>query len=137
MLEMAQHTALLSVYDKSNLLDLARVSKRVEFAFWVRGTAKQIREAGIEISDVSDITKAPEMLGGRVKTLHPAVHGGILARTIPSDQADLTAQSISPISIVVCNLYPFEATIAKPDCTLANAVEEIDIGGVTLLRAAA
>ncbi|CCO30838.1 phosphoribosylaminoimidazolecarboxamide formyltransferase / IMP cyclohydrolase [Rhizoctonia solani AG-1 IB] len=77
------------------------------------------------------------MLGGRVKTLHPAVHGGILARSIPSDQADLAAQSISPISIVVCNLYPFEATIAKSDCTLANAVEEIDIGGVTLLRAAA
>ncbi|QRV88967.1 phosphoribosylaminoimidazolecarboxamide formyltransferase / IMP cyclohydrolase [Ceratobasidium sp. AG-Ba] len=87
--------------------------------------------------DVSDITKAPEMLGGRVKTLHPAVHGGILARSIPSDQADLQAQSISPISIVVCNLYPFAATISKPDCTLANAVEEIDIGGVTLLRAAA
>lgn len=96
------------------------------------------------------------MLGGRVKTLHPAVHGGeslfsfprtlcsfctilegILARSIPSDEADLKAQSISPISIVVCNLYPFTSTIAKPDCTLADAVEEIDIGGVTLLRAAA
>ena len=103
--------------------------------------------------DVSDITKAPEMLGGRVKTLHPAVHGGtsrkvlrghftykhlgILARSIPSDEADLKAQSISPISIVVCNLYPFTSTIAKPNCTLADAVEEIDIGGVTLLRAAA
>ena len=95
------------------------------------------------------------MLGGRVKTLHPAVHGGgcyyarmkknrqskcflgILARSIPSDEADLNAQSISPISIVVCNLYPFTSTIAKPNCTLADAVEEIDIGGVTLLRAAA
>ncbi|KAF8738707.1 AICARFT/IMPCHase bienzyme, partial [Rhizoctonia solani] len=135
---MAQHTALLSVYDKSNLLDLARGLKESGVRLLGSGgTAKQIREAGIEISDVSDITKAPEMLGGRVKTLHPAVHGGILARSIPSDQADLTAQSISPISIVVCNLYPFEATIAKPDCTLVNAVEEIDIGGVTLLRAAA
>ncbi|EIW58347.1 bifunctional purine biosynthesis protein ade10 [Trametes versicolor FP-101664 SS1] len=77
------------------------------------------------------------MLGGRVKTLHPAVHGGILARSIPSDEADLKAQDISPISIVVCNLYPFTETIAKPSCTLADAVEEIDIGGVTLLRAAA
>ncbi|GJJ11451.1 Bifunctional purine biosynthesis protein ade10 [Clathrus columnatus] len=87
--------------------------------------------------DVSDITKAPEMLGGRVKTLHPAVHGGILARNIPSDQADLKSQGISPISIVVCNLYPFEDTIAKPSSTLPEAIEEIDIGGVTLLRAAA
>lgn len=77
------------------------------------------------------------MLGGRVKTLHPAVHGGILARDIPSDKSDLEAQSISPISIVVCNLYPFTETIAKPNCTLPDAVEEIDIGGVTLLRAAA
>jgi phosphoribosylaminoimidazolecarboxamide formyltransferase/IMP cyclohydrolase len=104
--------------------------------------------------DVSDITKAPEMLGGRVKTLHPAVHGGqlarcctaecgahdapgILARTIQSDEDDLKAQGIAPISIVVCNLYPFTETIAKPGCTIADAVEEIDIGGVTLLRAAA
>lgn len=77
------------------------------------------------------------MLGGRVKTLHPAVHGGILARAIASDQKDLESQNISPISIVVCNLYPFTSTIAKPNCTLADAVEEIDIGGVTLLRAAA
>ncbi|CAE6526199.1 unnamed protein product [Rhizoctonia solani] len=135
---MAQHTALLSVYDKSRLLDLAKGLKESGVRLLGSGgTAKQIREAGIEINDVSDITKAPEMLGGRVKTLHPAVHGGILARSIPSDQADLAAQSIAPISIVVCNLYPFEATVAKPDCTLANAVEEIDIGGVTLLRAAA
>ncbi|EUC59762.1 phosphoribosylaminoimidazolecarboxamide formyltransferase/IMP cyclohydrolase [Rhizoctonia solani AG-3 Rhs1AP] len=135
---MAQHTALLSVYDKSNLLDLAKGLKESGVRLLGSGgTAKQIREAGIDINDVSDITKAPEMLGGRVKTLHPAVHGGILARSISSDQADLAAQSISPISIVVCNLYPFEATVAKPDCTLANAVEEIDIGGVTLLRAAA
>lgn len=105
--------------------------------------------------DVSDITKAPEMLGGRVKTLHPAVHGGthiqraivfykillmttgILARDIASDQKDLEVHRISPISIVVCNLYPFVETVSKPGCTLADAVEEIDIGGVTLLRAAA
>ncbi|CAE6412026.1 unnamed protein product, partial [Rhizoctonia solani] len=133
-----EYIALLSVYDKSNLLDLAKGLKESGVRLLGSGgTAKQIREASIEINDVSDITKAPEMLGGRVKTLHPAVHGGILARSIPSDQADLTAQAISPISIVVCNLYPFGATVAKPDCTLANAVEDIDIGGVTLLRAAA
>ncbi|KAL4259510.1 Bifunctional purine biosynthesis protein ADE16 [Pleurotus pulmonarius] len=135
---MSQAIALLSVYDKTDLLDLAKGLD----AAGVRllgsgGTAKKIREAGIKIEDVSDITKAPEMLGGRVKTLHPAVHGGILARSIPSDEQDLQAQGISPISIVVCNLYPFTSTIAQPNCTLEAAVEEIDIGGVTLLRAAA
>ncbi|KAF7976356.1 hypothetical protein HWV62_6905 [Athelia sp. TMB] len=135
---MSQPTALLSVYDKTDLLDFAKGLQ----AAGVRllgsgGTAKKIRDAGIPIEDVSDITKAPEMLGGRVKTLHPAVHGGILARSIPSDEADLKAQSIDPISIVVCNLYPFTDTISKATCTLADAVEEIDIGGVTLLRAAA
>lgn len=77
------------------------------------------------------------MLGGRVKTLHPAVHGGILSRDIPSDLADLATNKISPISLVVCNLYPFVLQSSKPDCTLASAIEEIDIGGVTLLRAAA
>ncbi|KAA1468952.1 bifunctional purine biosynthesis protein ade10 [Dentipellis sp. KUC8613] len=135
---MSAPIALLSVYDKSNLLDLAReLSEQGVRLLGSGGTAKKIREAGIKIEDVSDITKAPEMLGGRVKTLHPAVHGGILARNIPSDQQDLAAQSISPISIVVCNLYPFTSTIARPNCTLAEAVEEVDIGGVTLLRAAA
>lgn len=77
------------------------------------------------------------MLGGRVKTLHPAVHGGILSRDIPSDLADLATNKISPITLVVCNLYPFVLQTSKPDCTLASAIEEIDIGGVTLLRAAA
>ncbi|RDB15961.1 Bifunctional purine biosynthesis protein ADE17 [Hypsizygus marmoreus] len=135
---MVQAIALLSVYDKTGLIDLARGLQQAGVRLLGSGgTAKKIRDCGIPIEDVSDITKAPEMLGGRVKTLHPAVHGGILARSIPSDEADLKAQHISPISIVVCNLYPFEATISQPNCTLANAVEEIDIGGVTLLRAAA
>ncbi|KDR67712.1 hypothetical protein GALMADRAFT_257997 [Galerina marginata CBS 339.88] len=135
---MAQPIALLSVYDKTDLLDLAKGLQSAGVRLLGSGgTAKKIRDAGIPIEDVSDITKAPEMLGGRVKTLHPAVHGGILARSIESDQKDLAAQGISPISIVVCNLYPFTSTISKPDCTLADAVEEIDIGGVTLLRAAA
>ncbi|GLB43215.1 putative AICARFT/IMPCHase bienzyme [Lyophyllum shimeji] len=135
---MAQPIALLSVYDKTGLIELARgLENAGVLLLGSGGTAKKIREAGIPIRDVSDLTKAPEMLGGRVKTLHPAVHGGILARSIPSDQQDLEKQGISPISIVVCNLYPFESTISQPNCTLANAVEEIDIGGVTLLRAAA
>lgn len=86
---------------------------------------------------MSAITNAPEILGGRVKTLHPAVHGGILARDIPSDEEDLAAQKISKVDYVVCNLYPFKETVAKPETTIAGAVEEIDIGGVTLLRAAA
>ncbi|PSS35347.1 hypothetical protein PHLCEN_2v1684 [Hermanssonia centrifuga] len=135
---MSAPIALLSVYDKANLLDLAKGLQSAGVRLLGSGgTAKKIREAGIPIEDVSDITKAPEMLGGRVKTLHPAVHGGILARSTPSDEQDLKAQSISPISIVVCNLYPFTETISKPNCTVADAVEEVDIGGVTLLRAAA
>ncbi|KAK7031682.1 bifunctional purine biosynthesis protein ade17 [Favolaschia claudopus] len=135
---MSQPIALLSVYDKTGLLDFAKgLSSAGVRLLGSGGTAKKIREAGISIEDVSDITKAPEMLGGRVKTLHPAVHGGILARSIPSDEQDLATQGIAPISIVVCNLYPFTSTISQPNCTLADAVEEIDIGGVTLLRAAA
>ncbi|KAJ6617024.1 bifunctional purine biosynthesis protein ade10 [Mycena sp. CBHHK59/15] len=135
---MSQAIALLSVYDKTDLLDFAKgLNSAGVRLLGSGGTAKKIRDAGIPIEDVSDITKAPEMLGGRVKTLHPAVHGGILARSIPSDEQDLLTQGISPISIVVCNLYPFTSTISQPNCTLADAVEEIDIGGVTLLRAAA
>ncbi|KAJ6457423.1 bifunctional purine biosynthesis protein ade10 [Mycena vitilis] len=135
---MSQPIALLSVYDKTDLLDFAKgLSSAGVRLLGSGGTAKKIRDAGIPIEDVSDITKAPEMLGGRVKTLHPAVHGGILARSIPSDEQDLEKEGIAPISIVVCNLYPFTSTISQPNCTLADAVEEIDIGGVTLLRAAA
>ncbi|OZJ05438.1 Bifunctional purine biosynthesis protein ADE17 [Bifiguratus adelaidae] len=133
-----QKIAILSVYDKTGLVEFANELN----ALGVRllgsgGTAKLVRQAGLPIGDVSEITKAPEMLGGRVKTLHPAVHGGILARDIESDNADLAAQGIEKIDIVVCNLYPFKETVAKPDVTIAGAVEEIDIGGVTLLRAAA
>ncbi|KAE8213632.1 hypothetical protein CF327_g2884 [Tilletia walkeri] len=137
---MSQPTAILSVYDKTDILDLARgLHDAGVRLLGSGGTAKKIRDAGLPISDVSEITKAPEMLGGRVKTLHPAVHGGILAQTdLEGDRADLLAHSIDPIDIVVCNLYPFEDTIARdPAPTIAQAVEEIDIGGVTLLRAAA
>ncbi|KAF8880161.1 bifunctional purine biosynthesis protein ade10 [Infundibulicybe gibba] len=130
--------ALLSVYDKTGLLEFAAGLHGAGVRLLGSGgTAKKIRDAGIPIEDVSDLTRAPEMLGGRVKTLHPVIHGGILARNIPSDEADLNTHHISPIHIVVCNLYPFVSTISSPNCTLENAIEEIDIGGVTLLRAAA
>lgn len=130
--------ALLSVSDKTGLIDLARALVDLNVGLVASGgTAKQIRDAGMTVRDVADITKAPEMLGGRVKTLHPAVHGGILARDIPSDNADMAARNYDKIDIVVCNLYPFERTVAKENVTVAEAVEEVDIGGVTLLRAAA
>ncbi|CAG8482819.1 12831_t:CDS:10 [Funneliformis caledonium] len=133
-----QKLAILSVYDKTGLIELAKELNDLNVRLLGSGgTAKKIREAGIPISDVSEITNAPEILGGRVKTLHPAVHGGILARNIPSDEADLAKQNINKIDIVVCNLYPFKETIAKEGISMADAVEEIDIGGVTLLRAAA
>ncbi|KAI9017927.1 phosphoribosylaminoimidazolecarboxamide formyltransferase/IMP cyclohydrolase [Phycomyces nitens] len=135
---MTQKIAILSVYDKTGLLEFAKELHALNVRLLGSGgTAKLVRNAGIPIGDVSEITKAPEMLGGRVKTLHPAVHGGILARNIESDEKDLAEQHIEKIDIVVCNLYPFEETIAKPNVTIPEAVEEIDIGGVTLLRAAA
>ncbi|CAK7891861.1 bifunctional purine biosynthesis protein Ade17p [[Candida] anglica] len=131
-------TAILSVYDKTGLLDLAKglVAANVRILA-SGGTAKLVREAGFPVEDVSTITHAPEMLGGRVKTLHPAVHGGILARNLESDEADLSAQGIEKVDFVVCNLYPFKETVSKAAVTIDEAVEEIDIGGVTLLRAAA
>lgn len=124
--------------DKSDVLNLARHLQGLGFNLIASGgTAKSIRDAGLKVQDVSDITNAPEMLGGRVKTLHPAVHGGILARVSESDQADLKRQGFDYIQVVVCNLYPFVDTVSKPNVTVADAVENIDIGGVTLLRAAA
>ncbi|KAF2268996.1 AICARFT/IMPCHase bienzyme [Lojkania enalia] len=133
-----QKTAILSVYDKTGLLDLAKgLHDQGVRLLASGGTAKMIRQANFPVEDVSAITKAPEMLGGRVKTLHPAVHGGILARNLESDSKDLSANSIDKIDFVVCNLYPFSETIARINVTIPEAVEEIDIGGVTLLRAAA
>lgn len=131
-------TAILSVYDKTGLLDLAKglVSNNVRLLA-SGGTARLVREAGFPVEDVSSITHAPEMLGGRVKTLHPAVHAGILARNLESDEKDLADQHIDKVDFVVCNLYPFKETVSKINVTIDEAVEEIDIGGVTLLRAAA
>ncbi|KAK7536684.1 phosphoribosylaminoimidazolecarboxamide formyltransferase/IMP cyclohydrolase [Phyllosticta citricarpa] len=120
------------------LLDLAKgLVKNNVRVYASGGTAKMIREGGFPVEDISALTKAPEMLGGRVKTLHPAVHGGLLAREIPSDQQDLADQNIQKIDFCVCNLYPFQETVSKVNVTIPEAVEDIDIGGVTLLRAAA
>ncbi len=130
--------ALLSVYDKSGLVDLARVL--VEHGVEIiasGGTARALAAAGLPCTPVEDVTSYPEMLGGRVKTLHPAIHGGILARRTPEHLADLARHGLRPIDLVVCNLYPFVATVARPGISEAEAIEEIDIGGVTLLRAAA
>ncbi|AEY97897.1 FAFR213Cp [Eremothecium gossypii FDAG1] len=131
-------TAILSVYDKTGLLDLAKgLAENNVRILASGGTARMVREAGFPVEDVSSITNAPEMLGGRVKTLHPAVHGGILARNLESDEKDLKEQGIEKVDFVVCNLYAFKETVAKVGVTVEEAVEEIDIGGVTLLRAAA
>ncbi|KAJ9142070.1 Bifunctional purine biosynthesis protein ADE17 [Pleurostoma richardsiae] len=133
-----QRIAIVSVYDKTGLLDLAKglVEHNVRILA-SGGTAKMIRESGFPVEDISAITKAPEMLAGRVKTLHPAVHAGILARDLASDEKDLAEQNIDKVDYVICNLYPFKDTVAKINVTVPEAVEEIDIGGVTLIRAAA
>ncbi len=130
--------AILSVFDKTGLLELAHALDGSGFELVASGgTAKALREAGLDVLDVADVTGAPEILGGRVKTLHPAIHGGILARATEADAATLTEHGIGMVEIVVCNLYPFEETVAQPDATEAEIVEQIDIGGVALLRAAA
>jgi len=138
MSSQSQKIAILSVYDKTGLLDLAKgLIKNNVRLLASGGTAKLIREANFPVEDVSAITKAPEMLAGRVKTLHPAVHAGILARDLASDEKDLADQNINKVDYVICNLYPFKDTVNKINVTIPEAVEEIDIGGVTLIRAAA
>ncbi len=131
-------TALLSVSNKEGIVELAR---KLAVSDWrlvaSGGTARMLRDAGLDVMSVSDITGAPEMFDGRVKTLHPAIHAGILARDTEKDHADLAAQGWQTIELVVANLYPFEEVISKPDVTLAEAIENIDIGGVALFRAAA
>ncbi|XP_072748490.1 bifunctional purine biosynthesis protein ATIC isoform X1 [Anoplolepis gracilipes] len=130
--------ALLSVSDKTYLFQLAKKLHEFGFKFIATGgTAQGLRVIDIPIQDVSEVTGAPEMLGGRVKTLHPAIHAGILARLTDSDTQDLQEQNYNHIQVVVCNLYPFVNTISKENVTVEDAIENIDIGGVTLLRAAA
>lgn len=130
--------ALLSVSDKTGLVEFAGRLVGVGLSLVASGgTAKALRDAGLAVRDVSDLTGHPEMLGGRVKTLHPAVHGGILARKTPTDTADMVKLGYSLVRVAVCNLYPFVRTVSSPGVTVEDAVEQIDIGGVTLLRAAA
>jgi phosphoribosylaminoimidazolecarboxamide formyltransferase/IMP cyclohydrolase len=131
--------ALLSVSDKTGLVELGQglAAQGVELVA-SGGTAQALRDAGLAVVDVSELTASPEMLGGRVKTLHPKVHGGILARReLADDQRDLERNGIAEIDLVVVNLYPFEQTVAQPGVSFADAIEKIDIGGPSMLRSAA
>jgi len=131
-------TAILSVHNKTGLIDFAKGLTDLGWTLLASGgTAKLLRENDISVSEVADYTKSPEILGGRVKTLHPAIHGGLLARPTDEDHQQLLNLGWDYIDLVAVNLYPFEATIAKPSVTYADAIENIDIGGVTLIRAAA
>jgi phosphoribosylaminoimidazolecarboxamide formyltransferase/IMP cyclohydrolase len=130
--------ALLSGHDKTNLIDFACGLRDLGWTLIASGgTAKALRDQNIAATEVGDYTGSPEILGGRVKTLHPAVHGGLLARSTETDHDELLKLGWDYIDLVAVNLYPFEATIAKPDVTFAEVIENIDIGGVTLIRAAA
>jgi phosphoribosylaminoimidazolecarboxamide formyltransferase/IMP cyclohydrolase len=130
--------ALLSVHDKSGLIELARGLTALGWELIASGgTAHILDGAGVNVKTVGQVTGAPEMLNGRVKTLHPILHGAILARDREEDLAELAAYGITPIDLVVCNLYPFREAIRRPNITLDEALEQIDIGGVALLRAAA
>ena len=131
--------ALISLTDKSGIEGFARdlADLGVELLS-TGGTAKKIREAGIAVKDVSEFTGFPEMLDGRVKTLHPKVHGGILnQRDNAEHQRQCVEHDLKPIDLIAVNLYAFDKTVADPNCTLADAIENIDIGGPTMLRAAA
>jgi len=131
--------ALISLTDKSGIEDFARdlESLGVEILS-TGGTAKKMREAGVKVKDVSEFTGFPEMLDGRVKTLHPLVHGGILARrSDPEHQRQMKEHGVKPIDLIAVNLYAFDKATADPACTVPTAIENIDIGGPTMLRAAA
>jgi phosphoribosylaminoimidazolecarboxamide formyltransferase / IMP cyclohydrolase len=131
--------AIISVSNKNGILDFARgISELGIEILSTGGTAKTLRDAGIQVKDVSEFTGFPEMLDGRVKTLHPKIHGGLLGRRNNAEHVKQMQQhGIEPIDLVVVNLYPFEQTVAKPGCTLEDAIENIDIGGPTMLRSAA
>ncbi len=136
---MAVQRALISVFDKSGILEFARQLAALQIEILsTGGTAKLLREKGVAVKDVSEFTGWPEMLGGRVKTLHPKIHGGLLYRRhLVEDQQQAKEQGILPIDLVVVNLYPFEATAAKDYLPAEELIENIDIGGPTMLRSAA
>jgi phosphoribosylaminoimidazolecarboxamide formyltransferase/IMP cyclohydrolase len=131
--------ALISVSDKTGVVDLAQgLSALGAEILSTGGTAKALRDAGVMVTDVAVYTGSPEILDGRVKTLHPKIHGGLLGRrSIPAHVEQMKQHNIGPIDVVVVNLYPFEATIAKPNCDFDEAIENIDIGGPSMLRSAA
>ena len=131
--------ALISVSDKTGVVEMAKGLEALGAEILsTGGTAKTLREAGVKVTDVSAYTGVPEILDGRVKTLHPKIHGGLLARrSLPTHIDQMQEHGIGPIDIVVVNLYPFEATIARPHCTFDEAIENIDIGGPSMLRSAA
>ena len=131
--------AILGVYDKANIVEFAEaLSKFGVEILSTGGTARTLKSGGVSVREVSDYTGFPEMMNGRVKTLHPKIHGGLLAmRDDEEHMKEAEANGVAMIDMVVCNLYPFEATIAKPDVTLAEAIENIDIGGPTMMRSAA
>jgi phosphoribosylaminoimidazolecarboxamide formyltransferase/IMP cyclohydrolase len=131
--------ALISVSDKTGIIDFARELKQFNVEIIsTGGTAKSLRDAGIEVRDISDVTGFPEMMDGRVKTLHPRVHGGLLAlRDNPEHVAAMNEHGIEPIDMVVVNLYPFAATISRAGVTREEAIEQIDIGGPAMIRSAA
>lgn len=131
-------TAILSVHDKTGIVEFAQGLASLGWTLLASGgTARLLRENGISVTEVADYTKSPEILGGRVKTLHPAIHGGLLARPNESDHKELLDLGWDYIDLVAVNLYPFEATLKKPNVTYEEIIENIDIGGVTLIRAAA
>jgi phosphoribosylaminoimidazolecarboxamide formyltransferase/IMP cyclohydrolase len=136
---MAIQSAVISVYDKTGVLEFARrlAGLGIEILS-TGGTAKLLRDGGLAVRDVAEFTGWPEMLGGRVKTLHPKIHGGILYRRgLAGDREEAARHQIAPIDLIVVNLYPFEATAAKPDLTAEELIENIDIGGPAMLRSAA
>src|SRR2546428_5800074 len=136
---MKVRRALVSVHDKTGVVELARALRELGVELLsTGGTARLLRDSGVPVREVADVTGFPEMLDGRVKTLHPKIHGGILARRdSPEHAAALEQHGIPPIDLVVVALYPFEATVARPGVTRAEAMEQIDVGGPAMIRAAA
>jgi len=129
--------ALLSVSDKSGIIEFARALTDMDIEILsTGGTARLLSENGIPVTEVSDYTGFPEMMGGRLKTLHPKIHGGILGRRGIDDEI-MQEHDIPAIDLVIVNLYPFEEATSRPDCSLEEAIENIDIGGPTMIRATA
>ena len=131
--------ALISVSDKTGIVEFAQALHALGVKLLsTGGTARLLADAGLPVTEVADHTGGPEMLGGRVKTLHPKIHGGLLARRdLPDHMQALAVHGIDTIDLLVVNLYPFEETVARPGCTLDDAIENVDIGGPAMVRSAA